>query len=50
MIDENLPEEMRRKWIERINDKESTIDKKDKFPRFLKFLVERKKLLRMRSI
>ena len=34
IIEEKLPDELRRKWIERIYDKDSTIDKKDKFLAF----------------
>ena len=45
IIEEKLPDELRRKWIERIYDKDSTIDKKDKFPGFLKFLLERKMVI-----
>ena len=45
IIEEKLPDELRRKWIERIYDKESTIDKRDKFPGYLKFLLERKMVI-----
>ena len=45
IFEEKLPDELRRKWIERIYDKESTIDKRDKFPGFLKFLLERKMVI-----
>ena len=43
IIEEMLPNVLRIKWIERIYEKESTIDEKDKFPGCLKFLLERKK-------
>ena len=45
IIEEKLPDELRRKWIERIYDKESTIDKRDKFPGFFKFLLEKKMVI-----
>ena len=45
IIEEKLPDEFRRKWIEQISDKESTFDKRDKFPGFLKFLLERKMVI-----
>ena len=40
--EEKMPEELRKKCIEIIYDKESAIDKGDNFPGFLKFLLERK--------
>ena len=42
IIEEKLPDDLRKKWIERIYEKDSAIDKGDKFPGFLKFLLERK--------
>ena len=45
IIEEKLPDDLRRKWIERIYDKDSKIDKSDKFPGFLKFLLERKMVI-----
>ena len=45
IIEEKLPDELRRKLIERIYDKESTNDKRDKFSGFLKFLLEREMVI-----
>ena len=40
--EEKMPEELRKKCIEIIYDKESAIDEGDNFPGFQKFLLERK--------
>ena len=42
IIEEKLPVELRKNWIERTYEKYSAIDKGDKFPGFLKFLLEKK--------
>ena len=45
LIEEKLPDDLKRKWVERIYEKNSPVDKKDKFPGFLKFLLERKLII-----
>ena len=42
IIEEKLPEKLRKKWIERIYEKDGTIENGEEFPEFLKFLFDRK--------
>ena len=45
LIEEKLPNNIRREWSKELNKEESKIDKLDKFPHFLKFLIEQKRIL-----
>lgn len=45
LIEEKLPNSTRREWSKEVNKKESTVNKDNKFPSFLDFLIEQKRIL-----
>ena len=45
MIEERLPTDIRRNWSKEVNRQDSKVDPFDKFPAFIKFLLEQKRVL-----
>ena len=45
MIEEKLPNDIRREWSKKVNKSHSSVDPFDKFPHLMKFLVEQKHII-----
>ena len=45
LIEEKLPSNVKREWSKLVNKEDREVDKLDKFPYFLKFLIEQKRIL-----
>ena len=45
IIEEKLPSNIRREWSKEVNKSESKVDLFNKFPHFIKFLLEQKRIL-----
>ena len=49
IIEMKLPEDVRRKWAERVSMDDSPVDKADKFPHLLKYLIEVRRTMKYLS-